>query len=93
MGNIEWLSEVADEPIKCNLLHMNSGNVSKKIAFYVSHRLSSCQFCDEITVFDAHKMINSFSIPINYNETRALIASSNKRGTESLNLEEFIHLI
>ncbi len=30
MGNIEWLSEVADEPIKCNLLHMNSGNVSQQ---------------------------------------------------------------
>ena len=30
MGNIEWLREVADEPIKCNLLHMNSGNVSQQ---------------------------------------------------------------
>ena len=38
-------------------------------------------------------MINRLNIPINYNETRALIASSNKRGTESLNLEEFMHLI
>ena len=38
-------------------------------------------------------MINRLNIPINYNETRALIASSNTRGTESLNLEEFMHLI
>ena len=47
----------------------------------------------EITVYDAHAMINNLSIPINYNETRALIASSNTRGTETLNLEEFMHLI
>ena len=47
----------------------------------------------EITVYSAHDMINRLNIPINYNETRALIASSNKRGTESLNLEEFMHLI
>ena len=47
----------------------------------------------EITVYSAHDMINRLSIPINYNETRALIASSNKRGTETLNLEEFMHLI
>lgn len=47
----------------------------------------------EITVYDAHKMINSFGIPINFNETRALIASSNFRETETLNLQEFIHLI
>ena len=40
----------------------------------------------EITVYDAHKMINSFGIPINFNETRALIASSNLRETETLNL-------
>ena len=47
----------------------------------------------EISVYDAHFMINQLSIPINYNETRALIASSNTRNTESLNMEEFIHLI
>ena len=47
----------------------------------------------EITVYDAHNMINNFSIPINFNETRALIASSNQRGTENLNLKEFFHLI
>ena len=47
----------------------------------------------EITIYSAHEMINRLSIPINFNETRALIASSNTRGTETLNLEEFIHLI
>ena len=47
----------------------------------------------EITLYSAHDMINRLNIPINYNETRALIASSNTRGTESLNLEEFMHLI
>lgn len=47
----------------------------------------------ELSVYDAHSMINKLNIPINYNETRALIASSNLRGTETLNLEEFMHLI
>jgi len=47
----------------------------------------------EIGVYTAHKMINSLCIPINFNETRALIASSNKRHTETLNMEEFMHLI
>ena len=47
----------------------------------------------EITLYDVHEMVNRLSIPINYNEARVLIASSNKRGTETLNLEEFIHLI
>ena len=47
----------------------------------------------EITVYSAHDMINRLNIPINYNETRALIASSNTRGTETLILEEFMHLI
>lgn len=47
----------------------------------------------EISIYDAHLMINQLSIPINFHETRALIASSNTRDTETLNLEEFIHLI
>ena len=29
-----------------------SGMVEDRTAVYISHRLSSCQFCDEITVFD-----------------------------------------
>lgn len=47
----------------------------------------------EISIVDAHNMINKLSIPINIDETRSLISSSNKRGTETLNLQEFMHLI
>lgn len=47
----------------------------------------------EISLIDAHDMINNLSIPINIDETRALVSSSNKRGTETLNLQEFMHLI
>jgi Ca2+-binding EF-hand superfamily protein len=47
----------------------------------------------QINVYEAHKMINNLGIPINFNETIALIASSNKRGTSALNMEEFMHLI
>lgn len=38
-------------------------------------------------------MLNKLGIPTNYDETLALIASSNKRDSESINLEEFMHLI
>ena len=31
--------------------------VTDKTAFYISHRLSSCRFCDEILVFDQGKII------------------------------------
>lgn len=47
----------------------------------------------EISIKDACNMINKLSIPINFDETRALVSSSNKRGTETLNLQEFMHLI
>ena len=47
----------------------------------------------EISLYDAHKMINNFGIPINYNETRALISSSSSRNAESLDMHEFMHLI
>jgi hypothetical protein len=47
----------------------------------------------EITTYDAHHMINDLNIPINYNETRALISSANKRGTFNLDLPEFMSLI
>jgi Ca2+-binding EF-hand superfamily protein len=47
----------------------------------------------EITLYDAHKMINSFGIPINYNETRALMSSSSTRNADSLDMHEFMHLI
>ena len=47
----------------------------------------------EISIIDAHEMINKLSIPINVDETRALISSSNKRGNETLDMQEFMHLI
>ena len=31
--------------------------VKDKTAIYISHRLSSCKFCDEITIFDAGKIV------------------------------------
>ena len=50
-------------------------------------------FPNKITVYDAYKMINALSIPINYNETKAFIASGSKFGNEYLTLEEFSNLI
>ena len=34
-----------------------SNMVENKTAIYISHRLSSCQFCDEITVFDQGQIV------------------------------------
>ena len=31
--------------------------VDQKTAIYISHRLSSCRFCDEITVFDGGRIV------------------------------------
>ena len=50
-------------------------------------------FPNKITVYDAYKMINSLYIPINYNETKAFIASGSNFGNEYLNIEEFSNLI
>ena len=50
-------------------------------------------FPNKITVYDAYKMINSLNIPINYNETRAFIASGSNFGNEYLSLDEFSNLI
>lgn len=47
----------------------------------------------EISIIDVHSMINKLSIPINIDETRALISSSNNRGSEALNMIEFMHLV
>lgn len=38
-----------------------SNMVDKKTAIYISHRLSSCQFCDEITVFDNGSIVQKGS--------------------------------
>ena len=50
-------------------------------------------FPNKITVYDAFKMINALNIPINYSETKALIASASNFGNEYLNIEEFSNLI
>ena len=50
-------------------------------------------FPNKITSYDAYRMINSLSIPINYNETKAFIASGSNTGNEYLTLEEFSNLI
>lgn len=34
-----------------------SNIVDNKTAIYISHRLSSCQFCDEMTVFDNGRIV------------------------------------
>lgn len=34
-----------------------SNMVDNKTAIYISHRLSSCQFCDKITVFDKGRIV------------------------------------
>ena len=48
---------------------------------------------NEIRLENCEKIINNFGIPINQNETRALIASSNLRNSDTLNMEEFMNLI
>ena len=50
-------------------------------------------FPNKITAYDAYKMINALSIPINYNETKAFIASGSNTGSEYLTIEEFYNLI
>ena len=47
----------------------------------------------ELSVYDLHKIINDLGIPINYNETFALIKSANKRNTDKLNYDEFKSLL
>jgi len=42
---------------------------------YKIFQLWAKTFPNKITVYDAYKMINSLSIPINYNETKVFIAS------------------
>ena len=60
---------------------------------YKIFQLWAKTFPNKITVYDAYKMINSLSIPINYNETKAFIASGSNFGNEYLNIEEFANLI
>lgn len=46
-----------------------------------------------INLKDAHLMINNLGIPVDYNETRALISTSNKNNNDILDLECFMDLI
>ena len=48
---------------------------------------------NKITINDAYKIINSLSIPINYDEAKMFITSASHLGNEYLNLEEFSNLI
>ena len=50
---IAALDPVAEEQVYAGF----SGIVGNKIAVYISHRLSSCRFCDEITVFDRGRIV------------------------------------
>lgn len=44
-----------------------------------------------ISIYDAHKMINQLSIPINYNETRVLFESTSQN--DNMTMEDFNSLI
>ncbi len=46
------------EPIAEAKVYSDFNNlVDNKTAIYISHRLSSCQFCDEIMVFDKGEIV------------------------------------
>ncbi len=47
------LDPIAEEQVYAGF----SGMVSDRMAVYISHRLSSCRFCDEITVFDNGRIV------------------------------------
>lgn len=42
--------------------------VHDKTAIYISHRLSSCKFCDEIMVFDHGKVVQAGKHDVLVNE-------------------------
>ena len=46
------------DPIAESEIYANFNSiVEKKTAIYISHRLSSCRFCDDIAVFDSGEMV------------------------------------
>ena len=47
----------------------------------------------ELSIYDLHKIINDLGISISYNEVFALIASENKRNTDTINYDEFKNLL
>ena len=59
-----FLLIILDEPTaaldpisESQIYHQFDKIIGNKTAIYISHRLSSCQFCDEIIVFDKGKII------------------------------------
>ena len=47
----------------------------------------------ELSIYDLHSIINDLGIPINFNESFALITSANKRNSNTLNYDEFKDLL
>ena len=47
------LDPIAEEQVYKDFSNL----VDNKTAIYISHRLSSCRFCDEITVFDQGRIV------------------------------------
>lgn len=81
-------NKIKEVRIELRRRYENSNNIRKIFKEWDSTLTS------EVSVYDIHSMINNrLNIPINHTEAKALIDYSNKRNTNALNLEEFIHLI
>ncbi len=50
-----------DPVAKAEIYSKFSEIVEDKTAIYISHRLSSCRFCDDIVVFDAREIVQQGS--------------------------------
>ena len=90
--NNKFLKEVDLNKIK-KIRDLLRKRYSVKTNCFNIYRIWSDYSGREINLIQVHNMINKFGIPINYNETKALIASVNDRGTDNLNLNEFTNLI
>ena len=90
--NNKFLKEVDLNKIK-KIRDLLRKRYSVKTNCFNIYRIWSEYSGREINLIQVHNMINKFGIPINYNETKALIASVNDRGTDNLNLNEFTNLI
>ena len=89
--NNKFLKEVDLNKIK-KIRDLLRKRYSVKTNCFNIYRIWSEYSGREINLIQVHNMINKFGIPINYNETKALIASVNDRGTDNLNLNEFTNL-
>lgn len=72
---------ILDEPTSSldanaeNLLYKKYRELStKKISFFVSHRLASCIFCDSILVFDKGQIVQQGNHKTLINDTSGLYA-------------------